>query len=141
MNKEELIKNMSFNHFFSYTTKKAVQILNDYYFMNPAFFDKDEKNSETGLTAEETWNLLSLKKNKLKNTVKIDLSLIYESELKKKNIKEFLLNELGINEKELEIFFAIFFAKKDENEKIKKEYGFDYEKFYKTYIQKENLNE
>lgn len=131
--KERLKQMLSFIPFFSIQTKKGVMILNDYLFMNPEFFSKDDINSETKLTAEQTWYLIDERKSefilKAFNTI-----IIYESQLQKLNARKFLMETLNIEEADLNKSFINFFVDFELND-VKQKYGFDIKEFYEKYIE------
>ncbi len=135
-NKERLLEILSFIPFFSYKNLKGISILDDYKFMNPEFFLKDEINSESNLTASEIWGLIELRRKDF-GTRGFNLVFLYKSKLKKINVKKFILDTLLITDEDLESLFSHYFNENDV-EKIKEKYDLDLRDLYDNYI-KEKL--
>lgn len=131
--KERLQEMLSFIPFFNFANKKGIIILNDYLFMNPEFFDAKDINSETKLTASETWELIDYRKSEFMLKA-LTLIVIYESQLQKINAKEYLIETLAIKKEDLFKSFENFFIDFELNN-VKEKYGFDIKEFYFKYIE------
>lgn len=131
--KERLQEMLSFIPFFNFVNKKGIIILNDYLFMNPEFFDAKDINSETKLTASETWELIDFRKSEFILKA-LTLIVIYESQLQKINAKEYLIETLAIKKEDLFKSFENFFIDFELNN-VKEKYGFDIKEFYFKYIE------
>ena len=133
--KQRLQEMLSFIPFFNFENKKGIIVLNDYLFMNPEFFDRDDVNSESGLKAKEIWYLIDERKSEF--IVKaLTLIVVYESQLDKINVKEYLIKTLNISNSYLNESFLKFFIDFELNN-VKEKYGFDIKEFYSKYIEKE----
>lgn len=131
--KERLREILSFVPFFNFENRRGIIVLNDYMFMNPKFFDADDINSESGLKAKETWYLIDERKSEFIMKA-LTLIVVYESQLDKINVKEYLIKTLNISNTYLTQSFNNFFIDFELNN-IKEKYGFDIKEFYFKYIE------
>ena len=131
--KERLREILSFVPFFNFENRRGIIILNDYMFMNPEFFDANDINSESGLKAKEIWYLIDERKSEFIMKA-LTLIVVYESQLDKINVKEYLIKTLNISNTYLTQSFNNFFIDFELNN-IKEKYGFDIKEFYFKYIE------
>ena len=130
--KERLREILSFVPFFNFENRRGIIILNDYMFMNPEFFDANDINSESGLKAKETWYLIDERKSEFIMKA-LTLIVVYESQLDKINVREYLIKTLNITNEKLNQSFTNFFIDFELNS-VKEKYGFDIKEFYLKYI-------
>ena len=131
--KERLREILSFVPFFNFENRRGIIVLNDHMFMNPEFFDANDINSESGLKAKETWYLIDERKSEFIMKA-LTLIVVYESQLDKINVKEYLIKTLNISNTYLTQSFNNFFIDFELNN-IKEKYGFDIKEFYFKYIE------
>ena len=131
--KERLREILSFVPFFNFENRRGIIILNDYMFMNPEFFDANDINSESGLKAKETWYLIDERKSEFIMKA-LTLIVVYESQLDKINVREYLIKTLNITNEKLNQSFTNFFIDFELNS-VKEKYGFDIKEFYLKYIE------
>ena len=131
--KERLREILSFVPFFNFENRRGIIILNDYMFMNPEFFDANDINSESGLKAKETWYLIDERKSEFIMKA-LTLIVVYESQLDKINVREYLIKTLNISNTYLTQSFNNFFIDFELNS-VKEKYGFDIKEFYFKYIE------
>ena len=131
--KERLREILSFVPFFNFENRRGIIILNDYMFMNPEFFDANDINSESGLKAKETWYLIDERKSEFIMKA-LTLIVVYESQLDKINVREYLIKTLNISNTYLTQSFNNFFIDFELNS-VKEKYGFDIKEFYLKYIE------
>jgi hypothetical protein len=129
--KERLREILSFVPFFNFVNKRGIIVLNDYMFMNPKFFDADDINSESG--SKEIWYLIDERKSEFIMKA-LTLIVVYESQLDKINVREYLIKTLNISNTYLTQSFNNFFID-FELKNIKEKYGFDIKEFYFKYIE------
>lgn len=130
---ERLNEIISFTPFFSFLTKTGITILDDYLFMNPEFFSKEEFNSEIGLYAEDIWNVINKRRVEFNNKG-INFEFLYKSSLKKINFKAYLLDKLKIKNEDLLNLFNKFFSGEVNLEAIKLKHDIDLKEIFTLYI-------
>lgn len=129
-NQEELLTIISFTPFVSQFNKKALNILDDYKFMNPKFFSSDDINSKYNLPANSIWSLIEIKKNMLK-AGKIELLILYNSDLNEINLYEYLKQHFNFERNDLIKHLENL---KVDDIKLKEKYDFDINKIYDKII-------